>query len=548
MAISDLRIRTRFWLLGGLVVVGFAALLVVRDALLSSVRIGGPVYERLAESRQFLNEVEPPPLFDVERYLYLRRLVATKDAAKRDAMLVELKSRRQVSLDRFTYWEARVADPVLRAALGELRRAADAYIEISDRDVLPAVRAGDIAKATEAMDTSLDAAFERQRSAAMDTLVKLRASLAATEADAAETRSDGKRDSWIFAGLIGLVVVGLLFMLTSSVLRSIGRVSDRMHQMATGDGDLSKRLDVASRDEVGELARGFDGFLDKIATLVRAVKTSSIELRSAATQMAATSHEQEATIGSFGAATTEVAAATMEISATGKELVSTMTELGKVAQDSATTAEEGRRGLAEMHTSMGTLATSSGSISTRLAAISEKARDITGVVTTITKVADQTNLLSVNAAIEAEKAGESGRGFLVVAREIRRLADQTASATLDIEQTVQQMQGAVSAGVMEMDKFSEQVRRSVAEVGTVGGRLEKIIEQVHVLTDRFRIVSDGMASQAQGASQINEAMASLKDNVKQTSRSLAEFSAAADQMKSAVDAVKQEMSKFRLED
>ena len=96
-------------------------------------------------------------------------------------------------------------------------------------------------------------------------------------------------------------------------------------------------------------------------------------------------------------------------------------------------------------------------------------------MTTITKVADQTNLLSINAAIEAEKAGEYGLGFLVVAREIRRLADMTAVATLNIQRMVKEMQYSVSAGVMEMDKFSEQVRKVVGEVGHIGGQLGQII-------------------------------------------------------------------------
>src|SRR5206468_470610 len=120
-----------------------------------------------------------------------------------------------------------------------------------------------------------------------------------------------------------------------------------------------------------------------------------------------------------------------------------------------------------------------------LSVIREKANDINLVVTTITKVADQTNLLSVNAAIEAEKAGEYGLGFLVLAREIRRLADQTAVATLDIDRMVREMHTAVSAGVMEMDKFSEEVRRGVTGVGQIGGDLGRIITRVGSLSERF---------------------------------------------------------------
>ena len=113
--------------------------------------------------------------------------------------------------------------------------------------------------------------------------------------------------------------------------------------------------------------------------------------------------------------------------------------------------------------------------------IREKAENINVVVTTITKVADQTNLLSINAAIEAEKAGEHGRGFLVVAREIRRLADQTAVATLDIENIVRLMQDAVSAGVMQMDKFSGEVRAGVQRVAEISAQTGQIIEEVRAL-------------------------------------------------------------------
>src|SRR5436190_20983556 len=145
-----------------------------------------------------------------------------------------------------------------------------------------------------------------------------------------------------------------------------------------------------------------------------------------------------------------------------------------------------------MRETMGQLASSSGQISQRLSAINEKADNITGVVTTITKVADQTNLLSINAAIEAEKAGEYGRGFLVVAREIRRLADQTAVATLDIENMVRLMQDAVSAGGMQMDKFSEEVRSSAARIGEVNAETGEIIEEVATLSSRFRVVNEGV--------------------------------------------------------
>jgi len=178
--------------------------------------------------------------------------------------------------------------------------------------------------------------------------------------------------------------------------------------------------------------------------------------------------------------------------------------------------------------------------------VRQKASDINAVVTTITKVADQTNLLSINAAIEAEKAGEYGRGFLVVAREIRRLADQTAVATLDIENMVRQMQGAVSAGVMEMDKFSEEVRVGVAKVSEINGAMGQIIEQVHGLNERFQVVNDAMGQQSGGTRQINDAMLSLVGGVQQTSHSLKEFHAVTENLRDSADSLKRQVAHFTI--
>ena len=187
-----------------------------------------------------------------------------------------------------------------------------------------------------------------------------------------------------------------------------------------------------------------------------------------------------------------------------------------------------------------------GSINAKLSVLNEKAGHINQVVTTITKVADQTNLLSLNAAIEAEKAGEYGRGFAVVATEIRRLADQTAVATYDIEQMVKDIQSAVSAGVMGMDKFSEEVRRGMQEVQQVGGQLSEIIQQVQALAPRFEAVSEGMGAQATGAEQITQALAQLSEAAQQTVESLRHSGQTIDGLNQAASSMRSGVSRFKL--
>ena len=186
-------------------------------------------------------------------------------------------------------------------------------------------------------------------------------------------------------------------------------------------------------------------------------------------------------------------------------------------------------------------------ISAKLTTLSEKANNITSVVTTITKVADQTNILSLNAAIEAEKAGEYGRGFGVVAREIRRLADQTAVATLDIEQMVEEMQTAVSAGVTGLSRLTEEIRQGYTEVGKVNTQLGQIIEQMQMLAPRLATLNQGVQSQSSSAQRISESMTQLGTVARQIADALHETDQAISLLSEETNALREEVARFKVD-
>lgn len=282
-----------------------------------------------------------------------------------------------------------------------------------------------------------------------------------------------------------------------------------------------------------------------LSTLIQRMQKSGITITTSATQLAASGKELEATLNEQAASTNEVAATAREIAATSEQLVKTMHNVQGTSESTATSAGESQKDLMHMENTMRKLANATGTISGKLTIISEKANNINSIITTITKVADQTNLLSLNAAIEAEKAGEYGTGFAVVAREIRRLADQTAVATLDIESMVREMQGAVSTGVMEMDKFSKEVEKGVTDVQNIGNKLESIIDKVQSITPKFQEVGEGMGAQSQGAQQISEAMLQLIEAASQTMGSLREINSAIEQLNFVSQSLRQEILNFR---
>jgi len=339
------------------------------------------------------------------------------------------------------------------------------------------------------------------------------------------------------AGLCGLLLM-------RAIMAPMQRIVEILETMRTGD--LSKRLNLERKDEFGAVETGFNDMMTELTALVSQAQRSSVQVTTSVTEIAATSKQQQATATETAATTTEIGATSREIAATSKDLVRTMTEVSTAADQASVAAGSGQQGLARMEETMHSVMGAADLVNAKLAILNEKAGNINQVVVTIVKVADQTNLLSLNAAIEAEKAGEYGRGFAVVATEVRRLADQTAVATYDIEQMVREIQSAVSAGVMGMDKFSEEVRRGMFEVQQVGEQLSQIIHQVQALAPRVLMVNEGMQAQATGAEQINHALVQLGDASSQTVESLRQASFAIDELSQVAVGLRSGVSRFKV--
>ena len=334
---------------------------------------------------------------------------------------------------------------------------------------------------------------------------------------------------------------------------STGRLEDAVKRLKSTAprGDLAVfEADFESgriKDEIWRLWAVFAVMARSLSSLVSQVRDSGIKVVSSATEISASARELEATASQQAASVTEVGATSREISSGSRSLAKTMNDVAEVASRTAALAEDGHEGLKGMEATMRQLMSATTSIAAKHEAISEKTNNIGTIVTTITKVADQTNLLSLNAAIEAEKAGEYGLGFSVVAREIRRLADQTAVATLNIERMVKEMQSAVSSGVMEVDKFVQQVRQGVDDVQRISGQLVSVINEVQALIPQFVEVNRTMESQSVGAEEINKAMTNLSDGAYQTKQVVEDFNRAVEHLTEAVQGLQNEVSHFTVE-
>lgn len=311
-------------------------------------------------------------------------------------------------------------------------------------------------------------------------------------------------------------------------------------------GDLSGKVGVTGADVIGQLGDGLSRMVESLRTLIGSVQGACIQVTAAATEIAASAKQQETTGIERAKSSAEIRSTTEKISINSAELLKTMEDATAVADYTTNATAAAQGGLQRMDDTMQNMVSATSAIASKLAALSEKASGINGVLVTIVKVADQANLLSRNAAIEAESAGEVGRGFAVVAGEIRRLADQTAVSTWDIEQMLKEIQSAVSASVMGMDKFSEEIRRSVCEVIDVSKQLSGVMNQVPRLVPQFDAVLQGMQSQAASAMQISQTMGQLDDASQHTLDSLKASSQAVQQLQYAAGSLQSSVANFNV--
>ncbi len=350
--------------------------------------------------------------------------------------------------------------------------------------------------------------------------------------------------TWSSTALVIAVCLLVLWLTNQVIQRSLKKAVSAAESIA--QGDLTQVIESPSDDAIGRVLISIKDMTQSLNSLIFKVSQSGIQVTSSATQIAASSRQLESTMTEQAAATNQITATAKEIAATSEDLAQGMEQLSTVANSTADIASDGQQSLVQMEATIRQLSDATNGIATKLGLINEKANSINTVVTTITKVADQTNLLSLNAAIEAEKAGEYGSGFSVVAREIRRLADQTAVATLEIETMVQDMQSSVSTGVMEMDKFKQDIDQGVNEVQTIGHQVGTVIDQIQMLTPQFDTVSQGMETQSQGAQQIREAMEQLNDTSQQTIDAMQESNQSIVLLNQVVQSLQNEISRFKV--
>lgn len=334
-----------------------------------------------------------------------------------------------------------------------------------------------------------------------------------------ETDAEVRETMW-FIVAIGMALLFLFsvaaYLFAVRITQPLQQVSNAMQDMSRGDGDLTQRLDVRSSDEVGQLAQGFNSFVDKIQTLVNDVK-SAVEALSSATgrmsEIVANTHKE---VSGQRSETEQVAAAIHEMAMAVQQVAESAGQAAGAANDADSSANEGLTIVSSTIESIGELAEGVNGSADVIEQLHSDADQIGNVVNVIKDIADQTNLLALNAAIEAARAGEQGRGFSVVADEVRSLANRTQQSTEEIQKMIEKLQAGARQAVSVMNRSRESTLETIERAQRTSDSLGSITSAVGTISEMNTHIATAAEEQTSVAEEVSRSIHHIADIAEQS--------------------------------
>lgn len=350
-------------------------------------------------------------------------------------------------------------------------------------------------------------------------------------------------------GAVLLVAVAMLVSISSTaiyLLRSLRLINDRLRDIADGDGDLTKRIELQSRDELGTLAVSFNNFVEKLHDIISQVSqgtlqvaSASYELQANAEQMAHGAEAAATQVNTVASSSEVLAASTFEIS----NNCGTVAESSRRANDSAQTGAVVVEKTVDI---MARIAERVKDSARTVESLGARGNQIGEIISTIEDIADQTNLLALNAAIEAARAGEQGRGFAVVADEVRALAERTSRATREISQMIKGIQGETRGAVLAMEQGVKEVELGSEEAARSGEAIRTILEQFRTLDCQVGEISAAAEDQTRVTTEISTNVMQITEIIETTAKGVADSAEAAQGLAELSDQLKQIVGRFKL--
>jgi methyl-accepting chemotaxis protein len=351
---------------------------------------------------------------------------------------------------------------------------------------------------------------------------------------------------------IGMLITGIIIALGAGwiisyiITKPLNNTVHAMREIAEGDGDLTSRLSVKGSDEISEMAKGFNHFVGKVQETISEVSGSTTQLASAAEEMSLITTETRDGTSKQQNETDLVATAMTEMASTVQEVSNNATAAADAAQQADAKASEGNRIVSETINLIDALAGEIEKASQVINKVERDSESIGSVLSVIQGIAEQTNLLALNAAIEAARAGEQGRGFAVVADEVRTLASRTQESTQEIQSMIESLQSGTQSAVEVMALSREKAKTTVEQASEAGLALESITSAVGEINHMNNQIAESARQQGEVAEEININIVNITDIATQTADGTEQLAAASGQLATLSSNLQMLVSRFKI--